>query len=169
MGVNDAQEMLEAAQAECIRLEKELAELTSSSGSDRIAAKYWKQRQDARSELCTVKDERDAAKWERDAARAVIEQVQSWAKTQEVDHSTHQHPEGGDLSCPAEPSYLSREGRDVAAILAQSPASALDSVKADAWDEGIEAGYDHSANQSTPSGIPMDPPVNPYREEVSRG
>jgi len=33
---------------------------------------------------------------------------------------------------------------------------------ADAWDEGMEAGFDYSANQHTPSGIPNDPPSNPY-------
>jgi len=35
-------------------------------------------------------------------------------------------------------------------------------AEADAWEHGLEAGFDFAANQSTPSGISIDPPLNPY-------
>jgi hypothetical protein len=35
---------------------------------------------------------------------------------------------------------------------------------ANAWDEGFEAGFSYAGNQSTPSGICPDPPLNPYVE-----
>ena len=31
-------------------------------------------------------------------------------------------------------------------------------------EHGLEAGFDFACNQSTPSGIPLDPPLNPYLE-----
>ena len=39
---------------------------------------------------------------------------------------------------------------------------AVRQLRAEAWDEGAEAATNHGCNQSTPSGIPIDPPSNPY-------
>ena len=39
---------------------------------------------------------------------------------------------------------------------------AIRQLMAEAWDEGAEAATNHGCNQSTPSGIPIDPPSNPY-------
>ena len=36
---------------------------------------------------------------------------------------------------------------------------------ADVWDEGCEAGFSYAGNQSTGSGVFIDPPLNPYLEE----
>lgn len=38
-------------------------------------------------------------------------------------------------------------------------------AQAEGWETGFEMGYDFAGNQSTPSGIPYDPPSNPYLED----
>lgn len=63
MGVNDAKEMLEAAQAECIRLEREMAGLREEA---------FEMEHRANRRIREVEAERDAA-------LAVIEQVREWA------------------------------------------------------------------------------------------
>ena len=51
---------------------------------------------------------------------------------------------------------LSRAG-DLSTVLAE--------VKSDAWDEGAEQTTEWMANNPGPTGIPHDPPANPYRTE----
>ena len=41
-------------------------------------------------------------------------------------------------------------------------------TKAEVWEEGFEAGYDHAGCEHTPSGISIDPPLNPYDERNAR-
>jgi hypothetical protein len=38
-------------------------------------------------------------------------------------------------------------------------------AEAEAWEVGMEMGIDFACNQSTPSGISIDPPLNPYLED----
>lgn len=45
----------------------------------------------------------------------------------------------------------------------QAAAQALRDAQAEAWDEAAEATADWMANNPSPSGIPHDPPSNPYR------
>ncbi len=47
--------------------------------------------------------------------------------------------------------------------LASSPV-VEEETKAEVWDAGFEAGYDHAGCEHTPSGISIDPPLNPYDE-----
>lgn len=44
-------------------------------------------------------------------------------------------------------------------------ARARDEGRAEAWEAGAEAAYSHAENRSGPSGIPYDPPSNPYRKD----
>lgn len=144
--------------AEHAALTAELNELASSSGSDHIAAKYWKQRQDARNELAKAKNDRDDARAERDALSVVIEQAKVIAP-----FTVCMRADGSDNG----ETWVQQD--ELLAILAQSPASALARVQADAWDESAEVTVEWAVHQSTPSGVPIDPPANPYREEADRG
>lgn len=37
-------------------------------------------------------------------------------------------------------------------------------AQAEGWEVGFDQGYDFAGNQSTPSGISLDPPNNPYED-----
>lgn len=53
-------------------------------------------------------------------------------------------------------------------IVPPSPAEpAEEETKAEVWDAGFEAGYDHAGCEHTPSGISIDPPLNPYDERTA--
>jgi hypothetical protein len=55
------------------------------------------------------------------------------------------------------------------ALLTEHPADAdLEAAKAEAWDEAAEAVADWMSNNPSPSGIPHDPPRNPYDGEAQR-
>lgn len=47
-------------------------------------------------------------------------------------------------------------------IVSKARAEKSTDEKADAWDEGFEEGFEWALHQSTPSGVSIDPPVNPY-------
>jgi len=86
---------------------------------------------------------------ERDAAYAVIAEVREATEDEAIPDEVH-----GDNWVLVE---------DLAPILAKSPADALAEVKADVWDESAEAHEGRAL--STPSGLPIDPPLNPYRTQ----
>lgn len=48
------------------------------------------------------------------------------------------------------------------ALLTADRTKALDAMKAQVWDEAAEAVADWMSNNPSPSGIPQDPPRNPY-------
>ena len=86
---------------------------------------------------------------QRDAAYATIAAVQAVVDDEAIPDEFH-----GDNWVMVE---------DLAPILAKSPADALAEVRATAWDEGAEAHEGRAL--STPSGMPIDPPLNPYRTQ----
>jgi len=86
---------------------------------------------------------------QRDAAEAAIAAVQAVVDDEAIPDEFH-----GDNWVMVE---------DLAPILAKSPADALAEVRATAWDEGAEAHEGRAL--STPSGMPIDPPLNPYRTQ----
>lgn len=133
MGVNDAQEMLEAAQAECIRLERELADL--ASGSDHLAAKYWAQRQVARNKLREAQEMLDAQivrgnelAEQLAAAFAVVEQLRNTGAVP-----------------------IDEVWQRWRAIFAQTPTSALAKVKADVLREAADRISDSSMTRPRPA------------------
>lgn len=68
----------------------------------------------------------------------------------------------------AQPSWHINPGEMARAVLdAIAPAIAA-RAKADAWDEAAEATADWMWNNPGPSGIPTDPPQNPYADEIER-
>lgn len=58
-----------------------------------------------------------------------------------------------------------RHADDISAALT-SPGTALAKVRAEAWREGAESTAEWMANNPGPSGIPHDPPTNPYEREA---
>lgn len=50
-------------------------------------------------------------------------------------------------------------------IVSKARAEKRTEDKAAAWDEGFEQGFEWALHQSTPSGVSIDPPSNPYLTE----
>ena len=65
---------------------------------------------------------------------------------------------------------LDADSNDVVRAVLDAVAPAIAArAKAEAWDEAAEAVSDWMWNNPSPSGIPHDPPRNPYADEIEAG
>lgn len=109
-----------------------------------------------------TEDENATLRAERDALAAQIEQVLSIVGCERYSGGWENCDDdmaegiGGCIQCQARH------------ILTASPASVVARIREEAWDEGGQAATDYCWNMHTPSGIPLDPPANPYRQEAEK-
>ena len=92
MGANDAAEMLEIAKEECVRLERQVDDLTRDTA---LADKHWHRDQ---ADLALIVAERDKAIAELDVALAVIARVKL-ARSDHLDHPECFVRDSGPIGC----------------------------------------------------------------------
>ena len=101
---------------------------------------------------------------ERDAALAVIEKVRAYAESIPRTRDRDVNPGLSNRS------WLTAQ--DVLGILASAPADALREMKAEAWDEGHDTGWEDRHQDALAGWMTSGPheseAVNPYREEQDR-